>query len=151
MADAVEAFGKDVDEEAADELGCGQAHDLLAITALDPVVLPAESHGAGIGTDQSVVRDRDPVGVTAQIGQHGHRPAEGRFGIDHPVGFAERGEPLREGIRSRQAGEIAKESELACTVQLEKAFQEQAPEQPRQYPHMQEEPWLATDPFVAVR
>ena len=46
VADAVEAGGQDVDQEPADELVRGQAHDLHAIAALDPVVLPAERHGA---------------------------------------------------------------------------------------------------------
>ena len=40
----MESFGQNVDQEAADELRCGQAHDLLTITVFDPVVLPAESH-----------------------------------------------------------------------------------------------------------
>ena len=63
VSDAVEAGGQNVDQEPADELGRGQAHDLHAVTALDAVILPPEGHGAGIRADEAVVRDRDTVRV----------------------------------------------------------------------------------------
>ncbi len=40
VADAVQAFWQHVDEEAADELVCGERHALVSIAALDAVVLP---------------------------------------------------------------------------------------------------------------
>lgn len=42
MADAVEAVGQHVDQEAPDELVGGQPHHLLPVTGLDAVILPAE-------------------------------------------------------------------------------------------------------------
>jgi hypothetical protein len=42
MADAVEAFGQDVDDEAADELVGSERHLLESIAALDAVILPLE-------------------------------------------------------------------------------------------------------------
>ncbi len=150
MPDAVEVVGQDMDQEPADELGRGQSHDLLAVAGLDAVILPAEGDGIGIGADQAGVRDRDPVGVAAEIGQHGLRPAEGRFGIDHPLGFAERGESGREGVRVDQLGQIAEEDQLTGPVQLHQFFQKQASEQPRQNPHVQEEPGFTSDPLRAV-
>ena len=77
MANAVEARRQDVDQETADELVRGQAHGLHPVATFDAVVFPAESHGIGISTHEAVVRDRDAVCVSAQIGQHGLRPAEG--------------------------------------------------------------------------
>ena len=65
VADAMQAEPRDVDQEPVDELEHGQAHDLLPVPALDAVVLLAEGHGAGIRTDQTVARDRHPVGVPA--------------------------------------------------------------------------------------
>lgn len=56
----------------------GRPHDLLPVAALDAVILPAERHGIGIGTDQAVVRDRHPVGVAAQVSQNRLRLPEGR-------------------------------------------------------------------------
>lgn len=90
VADAMEAGRQDVDQEPADELIRGQAHDLHAISAFDAVVFPPEGHSVGICADEAMVGDRHTVRVTAEVGQHGLRPAKGRFGIHHPVGFAQR-------------------------------------------------------------
>ena len=140
-----------MDQEATNELGRGQPHDLLAIAGFDAVVLPAERHGIGIGADQAGVRDCHPVGIAAEIGQHGLGTAEGRFGVDHPFRFAERGEPLREGISLRQPFEIAEEGQLTGPVQIHQLFQKQAPKQTRQNPHMQKEPRAAGGPPCAIR
>src|SRR5882724_13276354 len=40
VADAVQALGQHMDEEAADELVGGERHALVSIAALDAVVLP---------------------------------------------------------------------------------------------------------------
>ncbi len=61
----MEPFGQDVDQEAADELGRGKPHDLLAIAVLDAVVLPAERDGVAISADEALVRDRHPMGIAA--------------------------------------------------------------------------------------
>ena len=53
MPDAIEAVGQDVDEEAANELGGGQPHDLLAVATLDAVVFPTERDGPGVRADQA--------------------------------------------------------------------------------------------------
>ena len=150
VPDAVEAIGQDVDQEPADELGRGQPHDLLPVARFDAIVFPSEGHGLGIGADQAVVRDRDPVGVSAEISQHGLGSAEGRFGIDHPFGFAERGEPGAEGVRAFQLGQMVEKDQLTGPVQIHQPVQKQAPEQPRQNPHMQKEPRLAGDPPRAI-
>ena len=54
-SDAVEAIGQDVDQVSADELICCKSHDLHPIPALDPVVFPAERHGARIGANEAAV------------------------------------------------------------------------------------------------
>ena len=46
MANAMEAARQDVNEEAANELGDGKRHRLLAIAPLDPVILPFERNRA---------------------------------------------------------------------------------------------------------
>ncbi len=79
-----------MDQETTYELGRVQAHDLHSVARFDPVVIPFEGYCVCIGAHQAVVRDRDPVRVAAQIGQHGLGPAEGVFGIYHPVGFTQR-------------------------------------------------------------
>ena len=69
VADAVEARRQEVGQEAADELVRGQAHDLHPVSPLDAVVFPLERHGVRVCTDQAVVRDRDAMGVSAQVRQ----------------------------------------------------------------------------------
>ena len=49
VADAVEAFGQDVHQEAADELGRRQRHGLVAAGPFDPVVLLFERHAHRVG------------------------------------------------------------------------------------------------------
>src|SRR5262245_18903657 len=70
VADAVEAARQDMDEKAADELGCCEGHALVSIAALDPVVLPLEGDALLIERDQAAVGDGDAMGVARQIGQH---------------------------------------------------------------------------------
>ena len=43
-------------------------------------------------------------------------PRRRRFAIHHPFGFAERGQPSREGIRTRQVLQIAEEGEISSLV-----------------------------------
>ena len=88
VADAVEAVRQDVDQEAADELGGGERHDLLALAAFGTIVLPSEGDAVAVAGDQPAVGDGDAVGIARQIGQHRLWPAERALGIDHPFGSA---------------------------------------------------------------
>ena len=88
MSDAVKAARQNVDQEAADELGGGERHDLLAITTFGTIVLPSEADAGSIAGDQPAVGNGDTVGIARQIGQHGLWPAERALGIDHPFGSA---------------------------------------------------------------
>ena len=118
VADAVEAGGQDVDQEAADELRRGQPHDLHAVAALDPVVFPSEGYCVGIGADEAVVGDRDPVRVAAQVGQHRFGSAEGWLGIHDPFDFAQRCEMCGEGIRIGQPHQMPKNASLPALCNL---------------------------------
>ena len=104
MPDAVKAVGQHVDQEPADELVRGEPHHLLPVAGLDAVVLPAEGDRLGVRADQAGVRDGDTVGVAAEIGQHRLGAAEGRLGVDHPLGScaaarSRRRRPLRPPAR----------------------------------------------------
>ena len=148
---AVKAVGQHVDQEPADELVRGEPHDLLPVAGLDAVVLPAEGNRLGVGADQAAVRDRDAVGVAAEIGQHRLGAAEGRLGIDHPFGLAERGKPGGEGVGVRESGQVAEEDQRASAMQRAQPLNEQAAKQPGQHPHMQEEARAAGNPAGAVQ
>ena len=59
VADAVQTFWQDVDEEAADELVGGERHLIVSIAALDAVVLPLEGDALLVEGDQAAVGDGD--------------------------------------------------------------------------------------------
>ena len=120
-----------MDQKAADELIGGQLHDLLAITGLDAVILPAERDCIGVGADQAGVRDRHAVSVTAEIGQHRLRAAERRLGVDHPFSFAERGQPGGECAGIGQSRSVTEEDQVSGVVEGEQACEEYAAKEPR--------------------
>jgi hypothetical protein len=82
MAEAVEAVGQDVDEEAADELVSGERHDLVSLVPLGPIVLVLEGDALVVERDQPAVGDGDAVGIAREIRQHRRRSAERGFGVD---------------------------------------------------------------------
>ena len=129
MADAMEALGQDVEQEAADELAGGESHRLVSARPVDAVVLVFEGDAALVGLDEAVIRDGDAVGVARQIGEHGLGPAEWLLGVDHPLGLAQR---LEMGAESGSIGEspmIGEEPETACGVGREQHLEEEAAEQ----------------------
>ena len=129
VADAVEAVGQRVQEEAADELVGVERHHLGLVVV--PVVLPAEA-------DPTVVRGR-PGGCwrwrrDGCSGRDRRGPARGRR-----TG-AWRRRPSRPGAARRrcgrrrrvgQAGEVAEEAELAGVERGLELLEEQPAEQPR--------------------
>jgi len=61
VADAVQAFWQHVDEEAADELVCGERHALVSIAALDPVILPLEGDAPLVAAIKRLLGDGKAV------------------------------------------------------------------------------------------
>src|ERR1019366_5593680 len=82
VADAHEAFGQHVEEEAAQELGCLELHH--ALPAAVGIILPAEADLLSVEADEAVVGDGDAMGVAAEVAQHMFRTAEGRSYVDDP-------------------------------------------------------------------
>jgi hypothetical protein len=93
VADAVEAAGEHMDQEAADELAGGERHEFLSAAPLGVIVLPLEGDVVAVEGDEPAVRDGDTVGVTRQIGEHRRRAGEGALSVDDPFDFAQRREP----------------------------------------------------------
>ena len=53
--DAMEAVWEHMHQKTADELEGREAHGLHAVSALDPVILPFERHGARISTYEPMI------------------------------------------------------------------------------------------------
>lgn len=68
MANAVEAVGEAVDEEAADELVRIERH--LPGRVAMAIIAPAEDHAAIVGADQATVGDGDAKRVAPEIGEN---------------------------------------------------------------------------------
>lgn len=80
-----------MEQGAAQELVCRQAHDALAVAMRG--VSPAEADLAIREGDEPAVRDADAVGVRAEIAQSVFRSAEGPLGVDGPVVSQQDSEP----------------------------------------------------------
>ncbi len=151
VADAVEAAWQHVDEEAADEFVGGERHALVAIAALDAVVLPLEGDAALVAGDQAAVGDGDAVGVTRQIGQYRFRAAERTLCVDDPLDLAQRREISREGLRLGDMGVIPEEAQAAGLMRGDELLQEQSPEQAGEHTHREEESGPAGHPTLTVQ
>jgi len=77
VADAHEAVGDDMEQEAADELRRLQLHHLDAVAV--GVVLPAEAHQAVVEAEEPLVGERHAVGIAARYSRTGSGPAKGRL------------------------------------------------------------------------
>ena len=83
MADADEAFGQRVQQEAAQELIERQGHQLVFVVVSG--IAPAKGDLVIGQRDESMVGDGDAMGVVAQITERMLGTSEGPFGVDVPV------------------------------------------------------------------
>ena len=128
VADAVQALGQDVDEEAADELvGC-ERHHLVAIGAFEPIVLVFEADSVFVEREQPAIGDGDTVGVAGQISQYRLGSGEGPFAVDVPSGLAQRRQEGGEGSALGEMTMLAEELQLTGGMRSEKLFQHQPAE-----------------------
>ena len=100
VADAHEARGKHVEQEAAQELLDRQGHQALLVAVRR--VSPAEGDLVPLEGDQAVIGDRHAVGIAAEVTENMFGTTEGRFAVDHPVVTEEGAEERSENLRFRQ-------------------------------------------------
>ena len=70
-------------DEAAQELRAGQGHFALFITV--GVVFPSERDVFAVYRKQSMIADRYPMRIAAEVPKHLLSIAEGRLGISDPL------------------------------------------------------------------
>ena len=87
MADADQASGQHVKKKSAQELICGNSHELLL--AAVSIVSPAEGDAIVFKGHEPMVGDGDAMGVASQIVENMFGAAEGWLGVDDPVLLAE--------------------------------------------------------------
>jgi len=91
VADAHEAAGKQVQEEAAQEFIDGQSHEPLLVAVSR--VSPTECNVALGNSDESVIGDGNAVSVSTEIAQGVFRSTEWPLGVDDPVMAEQEFEP----------------------------------------------------------
>ena len=149
VADPMEPVRQGVEEEAADELGGVQGHELgLAVMA---IVLPFERHLAVLHADEAAVGDGDAVGVAPEVGEDLFGSPERRLGIGDPVDLAHGLGELGEGRGIGEAAEIAKEGECACLKGGLEALEEEPSVEAGEHAYGQKKAWPAGDPSRAVQ
>src|SRR5438876_105416 len=111
LAEAGEAVGHHVEQEAAEELIDVEVHDLPTVAV--GVVPPAEVDAAVGDRAEAVVGDGDAVRVAAEIREHMVGPGEGRLAVDDPGLLAQRGEPRRERGGRAERSQAASEMQFA--------------------------------------
>jgi len=82
VADALKAFGQNVQQEAADELVGSERHRFLSVAVA--IVFPAEADPAFLDGKKAVVGESDAMGVSRDISQNLFGAGEGGLGIDAP-------------------------------------------------------------------
>src|ERR1035438_38959 len=105
-------------EKPAKKLLVGERH--YSALAVMSIILPSKRHVSVSHIYESMVGDRNAVGVARQIMQHVFRSAEWSFRIDHPILAEERAQKSGECLLLIQRLVRPKESKLILT---EGAFQ----------------------------
>ena len=86
VTDLGETLGKNVKQEAADELVCFHSHGSDAVVFF--AVFPLECDFGVLKCYQAVVANGDPVRIAAEVVKDLSGSSEGRFCVDHPFMFA---------------------------------------------------------------
>ena len=108
---------------------CGWSVISLALWTVEPVILPFEGDALVVERDQTAVGDGNAVGIARKIAQHLPWSPERAFGVDNPIGVAQRRQIAREGPCIRQRGVFAEELELSGKVRRGELGKDQPPEQ----------------------
>jgi hypothetical protein len=153
VADANEAGGQEVQEEAAEEFEGIEGTGLCYCSVT--IVFPGKRDAAVFDLEQAMVGNSDPVGVAAEILDDLSGAAPGPFGVDDPAPVGGEVQPAAEGGRVREPGQIAEEGELSLLEGLQPGIAEESTEASAENLNRQEEVFalfgaLARDPARAV-
>ena len=148
VADALKAFGQNVQQEAADELVGSERHRFLSVAVA--IVFPAEADPAFLDGKKAVVGESDAMGVSRDISQNLFGAGEGGLGIDAPLCLAGGREVAPEGTAVAKPLKTAVEGQLLGVEGLFQRGKEQPTEQTSEHADGQKELGPAGDPTAAV-
>ena len=136
-------------QESAQELVDRQRHQTLLV--LVSGIAPAKRDHAIGKSDESVVGNRYPMGVLAEITKRVLGTAERAFCVDHPFGAEQRAKPGGERFWILQRGECSLEGEFVFCMHGFQAIHKLSAEHFLEHFHRQEELLLRVDPPRVVR
>jgi len=148
VADAHEARGKHVEQEAAQKLLDRQGHQTLLVAVGG--VSPAKGDLVAFEGDQAVIGDRHAVGVAAEITENVFGATEGWLAVDHPVLTEEGTEERSEHFRFCQKLEIPVETQLTVVEGPFESGDELATENAAQHLDGEEEAIARGDPALVI-
>jgi len=111
VADAHEAWGKHVEQEAAQELLHRQGHQALLVAVGG--VSPTEGDLIARQGNEAMVGDRGAMGVGAEVVKDIFWTPEGRFAVDDPVPTEEWAQERGESSRRGERLQLSVEAQLA--------------------------------------
>lgn len=140
VSDSHQSRGQEMQQEAPQEFRDFESHESVGVGPC--AVIPAEGDSLVVEGDDTVIGDRDAVGIAAEIAQHLPGSGEGRFGIDDPV----------LARRSTQACEwvVLGDAQVVGVDALLEPAQELAAEQPAENAHGKQEAGTSRDPASAL-
>ena len=120
-----------VEQEPPDELGDSEGHDLFLVAV--SIVLPGKRDFPLFHAENTVVRNRNAVGIPSEVLEHGLGSVEGGLGINYPL---LRVEPVQENCK------LVNTCELTRFIGLFEIGEKFSPEEPGENLHVEEEPPL---------
>ena len=136
-----------MEQEAADELDRVKRHDSAAVVVSG--IPPAKAHLAVFETEEPSVGDGDAVGVAGQILQHMLGPAEGWFGVHHPLLVAQEVEQrVKWSVGQDPPG--SRKTKLSARISVLEEGQHLAAEHAAEHMHGQKEVGPGCDPAGVI-
>lgn len=137
-----------MEQESPQKLFGGNRHQPLL--ALVSVVLPAEGDLAVGKVHNSVVGDGDAMRVAGQVMKDMFGPAEGSFGVDHPVLTEHRPQESMEGFLLAEPFQASRKEQLPVTESVLEAGHELAAKYAAQNLNRQEERIARVYPALVI-
>jgi hypothetical protein len=149
VANTLKSFGQNVEQEPTDELLGDKCHGL--VTAVVAIVLPAKLNLPVVHSEQPVVRDGNPMGVSCDVLEDLLRSAERWLGVDLPIYFPGGSDVAEEGLPRPKWLQGGKELQLSGIEGLLQIIEEQPTEQKSQHRNGEDIIRPAGNPPLAVR
>jgi len=128
-------------KESSDELVSLERHGLLTVVV--GIISPDERDIAALDVKDSVIADRDPVGISAEILQDPLWAIKGRFAIDDPLLMVKMSPEGFEGSEFLEVADTSGEYEIPRFEAFFEKVKELAAEQCRHDPYVNEEAFAA--------